>query len=309
MRYLVGLIGGGIGASGSPAIHEREARQLGVELHYHLVDLETHGRAPGDLAELLASAERLGFAGVNITHPVKQAVIPLLDELSPEAEAIGAVNTVVFRAGRRVGHNTDWCGFSESLRRGLPGARLDAVLLVGAGGGGSAVCYAALRLGVQRLVVFDQDAARAERLVPPFRPPISEARASPPSPITSPPSTASTALIHATPTGMAGHPGMAIESRAPAPRPVGGRPRLFPAANGAPPRGPPVRLRNARRRRHGRVPRRPRPFACSPESTRTANACWPSSGPLSTPERGATGLRGPCPEPPTRPRASPSGEP
>lgn len=212
MRYLVGLIGGGIGASGSPAIHEREARQLGVELHYHLVDLETHGRAPGDLAELLASAERLGFAGVNITHPVKQAVIPLLDELSPEAEAIGAVNTVVFRAGRRVGHNTDWCGFSESLRRGLPGARLDAVLLVGAGGGGSAVCYAALRLGVQRLVVFDQDAARAERLVRHFAPHFRGARISAVADH-EPAIHCVDGLIHATPTGMAGHPGMAIESR------------------------------------------------------------------------------------------------
>jgi shikimate dehydrogenase len=87
--FLIGLIGRGIGASRSPEMHEREGRALGLEVSYQLMDLS---RTDLDLPVLLDAAEAAGFAGVNITHPCKQAVIDLLDELSPEAEAIGAVN-------------------------------------------------------------------------------------------------------------------------------------------------------------------------------------------------------------------------
>ncbi|MBL0156492.1 MAG: shikimate dehydrogenase [Bryobacterales bacterium] len=205
MRYLVGLIGSGIAASGSPAIHEREARQLGLQLHYQLIDLATNGRSPGQLAELLTAAEKLGFAGVNIPLPCKQAVIPFLHELSAHAQAIGAVNTVVFRAGRRIGHNTDWLGFRDSIRIGLPAARLASVLLLGAGGAGSAICYAVLQLGVQRLFVFDQEPDRAAKLA---------AQCNDPRVIPTTDPFASLqrvdGLIHATPVGMTGHPGMAI---------------------------------------------------------------------------------------------------
>ncbi|MCX6629294.1 MAG: shikimate dehydrogenase [Candidatus Solibacter sp.] len=210
MRFLVGLIGSGIASSGSPAIHEREARQLGIHLHYQLVDLEPKGLSGDHLPALLDAAELMGFAGVNVTHPCKQAVIPCLHELSADAEAIGAVNTVVFRDGRRIGHNTDWSGFHESLRRGLPGACLDSVLLVGAGGGGSAVCYAVLKLGVKRLFVFDWEGARAEKLAGQFAARFDCARISA---VTDPADAirAVDGLIHATPAGMVGHPGMAIE--------------------------------------------------------------------------------------------------
>ena len=78
------------------------------------------------LPDILTAAQRFGFAGLNITHPCKQAVIPLLDDLSPDAAALGAVNTVVLKDGRRVGHNTDWWGFAESFRRELPDVRATA---------------------------------------------------------------------------------------------------------------------------------------------------------------------------------------
>src|SRR4029079_9866358 len=103
-----------------------------------------------------------GFAGVNVTYPFKQAVIGLLHELSPDAERLGAVNTGVVKAGRRIGHNTDWAGFAESFRRGLPGAPRRQVVQVGAGGAGAAVAYALLEEGVERLVLVDRDLARAE---------------------------------------------------------------------------------------------------------------------------------------------------
>ena len=161
---LVGLIGESIQASRTPAMHEREGAAQGLRYTYKLIDLEALGLGLDALPELLAAAQRFGFAGLNITHPCKQAVIPLLDELSPDAEALGAVNTVVLRDGRRVGHNTDWWGFAESFRRGLPDARRGHVVQLGAGGAGSAVAHAALTLGVGRLTVVDTDSARAEQV-------------------------------------------------------------------------------------------------------------------------------------------------
>jgi len=121
---LVGLIGAGIQASRTPAMHEREGAAQGVTYIYKIIDLETLGLSADALPELLTAARRFGFAGLNITHPCKQAVIPLLDDLSPDARALGAVNTVVFgREGRAVGYNTDWSGFAEAFRRNLSDAR------------------------------------------------------------------------------------------------------------------------------------------------------------------------------------------
>jgi shikimate dehydrogenase len=120
MRVLVGLIGSDIGASGSPAIHQREACHPGIDFYYHLIDLTPRDLTARDLPALVDAAQLFGFAGLNITHPCKQAVIPFLHDLSPESQAIGALNTVVFRDGRRFGHNTDWTGFRNSLSLGLP---------------------------------------------------------------------------------------------------------------------------------------------------------------------------------------------
>ena len=126
LPVLLGLIGAGIQASRAPALHEQEAAEQGLRCIYRLIDLEVLGFGADALPELLVAAERMGFAGLNITHPCKQAVIAHLHELSPDARALGAVNTVVLRDGRRVGHNTDWYGFAENFRRGLPEVSLRA---------------------------------------------------------------------------------------------------------------------------------------------------------------------------------------
>src|SRR5215470_19403954 len=152
-----GLIGAGIQASRSPHLHECEAREAGIVCSYQLIDLAQLGVGVEALPQLLDAAQQQGFAGVNITHPCKQAVIPLLDELSADAAAIGAVNTVVFSAGKRIGHNTDCYGFAESFRRGLPDVALNDVVLLGAGGAGSAAGAAALQLGAERLMIYDID--------------------------------------------------------------------------------------------------------------------------------------------------------
>jgi shikimate dehydrogenase len=138
-------------------------------------------------------------------------VIPLLDSLSEEARAIGAVNTVVREGDRLVGYNTDASGWSWGFRRALPKADLSRVVLLGAGGAGAAVGHAALDLGVEELSVVDVDRSRAAALADNLRR-CFPARHIAPTSLEAAMRTAS-GLIHCTPTGMAGHPGMPLDER------------------------------------------------------------------------------------------------
>jgi shikimate dehydrogenase len=206
---LVGLIGAGIQASRTPALHEREAAELGLRCLYKLIDLETLGLGAEALPELLTAAQRFGFAGLNITHPCKQAVIPLLDGLSPDAEALQAVNTVVLRDGRRVGHNTDWWGFAESFRRELSDARRDRVVQFGAGGAGAAVAHALLTLGTGEVVLVDSQASRAAELAQALRGRFGAGRARVATDVAAA-MAAADGMVNATPLGMAKYPGLAV---------------------------------------------------------------------------------------------------
>jgi shikimate dehydrogenase len=204
-----GLIGAGIQASLTPAMHMREGAAQGFAYDYELIDLSRIGATPDDLPRLLDAAEERGLSGLNITHPCKQSVIPLLDDLSPQARDLGAVNTIVLHEGRRAGHNTDWWGFAVSFRKGLPQADLSSALQLGAGGAGAATAYALLSLGLERLLVFDREAERAETLAhtmtvlfPDAAIAVAETLA---------PAMRSVAgLVHATPTGMAKYPGLPL---------------------------------------------------------------------------------------------------
>lgn len=95
-RCLVGLIGVGIGFSLTPAMHELEGDALGLRYLYQTIDLGTLGIDPEDSGALVLHARQLGFAGLNVTHPCKRIIAREVDELSPDAELIGSVNTVVF---------------------------------------------------------------------------------------------------------------------------------------------------------------------------------------------------------------------
>jgi shikimate dehydrogenase len=161
---LIGLLGRGIGSSRSPIMHEREGARLGLDYAYRLVDFDQLGLEDAALGTVIAAGEDLGFTGLNVTHPFKRDVVPLLTALAPDAAAIGAVNTIVFKDGRRIGHNTDSWGFAESFRESMAGCRLDHVLQLGAGGAGAAVAHALLELGAARLALFDTAANRAEHL-------------------------------------------------------------------------------------------------------------------------------------------------
>jgi len=206
---LLGLIGAGIQASRTPALHEQEGEAQGLRTIYRLIDLELLGLGAEALPELLNAAERMGFNGLNITHPCKQAVLPLLHELSPDAAAIGAVNTVLLRHGRRVGHNTDCSGFAENFQRGLAGASRDRVVQLGAGGAGAAVARAALQSGVQQLCIFDVEAGRAQALATRLNSEAGEGRVSVGSDLASAMAEA-VGVINTTPVGMAGHPGLPL---------------------------------------------------------------------------------------------------
>ncbi|MGI5507170.1 shikimate dehydrogenase [Lentzea sp. CA-135723] len=203
--YQIGLVGTGIGPSLSPALHEREARELGLSYTYRLLDLDVIGRPVGDV---LARARAEGFTGLNVTHPAKQAILPHLDDVAGEAAALGAVNTVVFENGAAIGHNTDATGFARSLRRGLPDVPMANVVLLGAGGAGAAVGHALLSLGTGRLGVHDVDPVRAASLVTALRSRFGDDRA-----VVCGADAVQNAdgLVHATPTGMAAHPGLPID--------------------------------------------------------------------------------------------------
>ena len=204
---VLGLIGQGISASLTPQLHEREAAANGLTCAYKIIDIAKLGLAPDDLPDLLLAAERMGFAGLNITHPCKQRVIPLLDDLSDDAGALGAVNTVLFRDGKRIGHNTDMFGFAENLRRFLPGAPLRHVVQIGAGGAGAAVAHAVLRAGAQRLTIIDVDPGRSHSLSQSLSAWHQPAEVVAAADVAEAINTAD-GVINATPIGMNGHPGM-----------------------------------------------------------------------------------------------------
>ena len=207
--FVLGLVGAGIAGSLTPAMHEREGRANGFALTYRHIDAELLGFGRDDLPALLDWAQRLGFDGLNITHPFKRAVIPLLDRLSEDAADIGAVNTIVFGEDGRVGHNTDWTGYSSAFRASLPESVTDRAVLVGAGGAGVAVGYGLLEQGAEHVAVFDLDRERAQACVVRLAKRFGDDRVA-----TTRDLAASIAdahgLVNATPIGMLGHPGTSV---------------------------------------------------------------------------------------------------
>ncbi|MGH1565417.1 shikimate dehydrogenase [Mumia sp. DW29H23] len=209
--YLVGLVGAGVAPSLTPSMHMAEAKELGLDYVYRTVDLDLLGIAPTEIGRLVAAAKELGFDALNVTHPCKQLVIEHLDRLSPEAAALGAVNTVVFEGGEAVGHNTDTSGFASALTQGLPDADLDDVVLLGAGGAGAAVGDALLRLGAEHLTVVDLDDARATTLAHDLATRHDARVEAGTGDKISTLLAAATGLVHCTPTGMAAHPGSPVD--------------------------------------------------------------------------------------------------
>lgn len=202
----IGLVGRGIQLSRSPIMHEREGERLGIDYSYVLIDFDRLGIPDSALGDIIATAERMGFAGLNVTHPFKQSVIEHLSTLAPEASAIGAVNTVVFANGMRQGHNTDAWGFAESFHEGMAQGSLGDVVQFGAGGAGAAVAYALLELGVDRLRIIDSYDGRATDLAEKMRARFG-GHVSADTDVAAALETAD-GIVNTTPVGMAKYPGM-----------------------------------------------------------------------------------------------------
>ncbi|MFW0792447.1 shikimate dehydrogenase [Gordonia sp. CPCC 205515] len=207
-QLRIGLIGSGIATSMSPALHTAEAAAHTLPgYRYELIDL------PADADPRIALRAKVdeGFSGFNVTHPFKQVIMGALDGLSNEARVLGAVNTVLVQDGKLFGHNTDHTGFGTALATGLPGVDTGRVLLVGAGGAGSAVAFALAHSGVGHLTIGDVDPGRAAELA---------ARVAESVPATATAATgvddlstviaAADGVVNATPIGMVGHPGTPI---------------------------------------------------------------------------------------------------
>ena len=206
----LGLVGRGIQLSRTPGMHEAEGAAQGLPVRYDLLD--TDAGTEGTLAEILDRAEAEGFAGLNVTYPYKQEVLALVDHLSDAARRVGAVNTVVFRDGRRLGHNTDFWGFREALRRGLPDAALDTVLLIGAGGAGGAVGHALHDLGAARILIADSRPDAAGVLAAGI------GRGAEATQDLAGAAATATGLVNATPMGMAKMPGLPLDPALLSPR-------------------------------------------------------------------------------------------
>ncbi len=164
---LVGLIGHPVEHSLSPAMHNSAFAALNLNWCY--VPLPVH---PERLGEAVAGLRALGFVGANVTVPHKEAVTSYLDRVTPEAQAIGAVNTiamssVVVREGRSVGYNTDWQGFLTALSEGGFDPQGKRAVVLGAGGAAKAVVYALAHAGAQ-VTILNRTAVRAQVLVQDF---------------------------------------------------------------------------------------------------------------------------------------------
>jgi shikimate dehydrogenase len=210
--FLVGLVGIGVGPSLTPALHMAEGAANGLDYVYRTIDLREIGVAPEQIGDVLTWARALGFDALNVTHPCKQLVIPHLDTVDAAAAALGAVNTVVFDGAETIGYNTDAPGFATGFAEGLPEASTDNVVLLGAGGAGTAVGHALLDVGADHLTVVDLDVDRAAALADELSARHPDARVD---------ASAfdklavllphSDGIVHCTPTGMADHPGLPFD--------------------------------------------------------------------------------------------------
>ena len=160
MTARVGIIGYPLGHSISPAFQQAALDELEIDARY--VAWPT---PPEELAARVDSLRASDVLGANVTVPHKQAVMPMLDEVLPVAESIGAVNTIINRDGVLIGANTDASGFTRSLEQEAKfSAARKRALIVGAGGAARAVAFGLAWEGVSELVIVNRTAERAAKL-------------------------------------------------------------------------------------------------------------------------------------------------
>ena len=167
---LAAVMGWPISHSRSPMLHNYWFRKH--ELNGTYVPLAIK---PGNLAAALRALYPLGFAGCNLTIPLKQNAMTIVDEVDTVAKRIGAISCVVVRPdGSLAGTNNDWYGFVHNLKQEQPGWRADAgpVVVLGAGGGSRAVCYGLMAEGAKEIRLVNRTLARAQAIAGEFGGPI-----------------------------------------------------------------------------------------------------------------------------------------
>jgi shikimate dehydrogenase len=162
-RLLLGLLGYPIAHSAAPAMMESAGAACGIRVHYQLLPIQNADAAM--LGRVIDAIRLTGFAGINVTFPYKEAVLPFLDTLSDGAAALRAVNVILIGAdGRLAGHNTDATGFARVAATMREAITAGPVALIGAGGAGRAMGWGLLQAGARELRVVDPDAGRCASL-------------------------------------------------------------------------------------------------------------------------------------------------
>ncbi|MDQ0771657.1 shikimate dehydrogenase [Streptomyces aurantiacus] len=163
--YLVGLIGSDTEGSLTVDLHEREAHRYNLRYLSRCVDTDGRAFRGEGMPGLLRACRNFGFSGLRVAPPHRHSMAPYLDELSPSAARLKAVDVIVFtRDGRTVGHSTEVACRIAAMGRGLPGVPLSRVVQLGAGTDGIAVAHALLEKKVERLLVTDPAPDRARTL-------------------------------------------------------------------------------------------------------------------------------------------------
>ena len=161
MTLRAAVLGHPIAHSLSPRLHGYWLQQLGINGQYEAIDTP-----PQDLADRLTQLQQAGYRGVNLTVPLKEAVLPLLSHLSPQAQRMGAVNTITFHANGLRGENTDAYGFIANVQHEVESLKpyLSHAVVLGAGGAARAVLCGLLDAGVQRITLSNRTRHKAEAL-------------------------------------------------------------------------------------------------------------------------------------------------
>ncbi|KUO58787.1 MAG: shikimate dehydrogenase [Gracilibacter sp. BRH_c7a] len=158
MKY--GIIGYPVEHSLSPVMHEAGFRELGIDAQYHRIPLH-----PTELAEGLAFLLELGYSGINVTYPLKEAVLPFLDKVNPQASEIGAVNTIKVVDGGLQGYNTDGDGFVQALKEQGYDFTGRKVVILGAGGSAKSIAASLAHLPIKEILILNRTEEKARILV------------------------------------------------------------------------------------------------------------------------------------------------
>ncbi|MEK3853067.1 shikimate dehydrogenase [Cytobacillus sp. FSL H8-0458] len=160
MKKLFGVIGDPISHSMSPAMHNDLFEFYSIDAHYQPFHISSE-----NLTDAIKGFRAIGIAGFNVTVPHKEAIIPLLDELDPLAEAIGAVNTVKNQDGKLIGYNTDGSGFVKGLLNQKQSINDKKVLIVGAGGAARGIYFTIAKEGPELMDICNRTPQRAEQIL------------------------------------------------------------------------------------------------------------------------------------------------